>query len=511
MNPVDWIIVIVYLALVFGIGIYCSRNQKTTEDFFLAGKNVPGWVVIFAIVGTMISSTSFIGHPGNVYARDMWNLPSFLMLPIVMIFVSRYVVVFYRRTIRMSIYDYLERRFSYAARAYGAAAFIISRVVDMSATLYFLAIPVSYLTGFDVWWVILIVGLVTLAMTVAGGIAAVVYADVLQGVLLIAGALVCLGIALFRPAQGAAAVLKTAWEGGKFGLGDMSFSLHHENIWFFLVGGAIWAVQRYALDQHIVQKYLVAQTDRQAKASAYLGAVACLPIWLMFFLFGACLWAFFQLTGTHLPAEVAAVKDNIVPYFIKTQLPIGMIGLVVAALLAAAMSSLDSDLNSMATVIVDDYYARLRPNSTDQQRLWLGRIAVGTLGIFAIVFSQLWIGIGTALEFGVQLFSIATAGMLGLFALGALSKRANARGALIGIVACILFTAWATLTSIKIPALHDRVLLDLGSLNYRWHPFLIGVFNHVILFVVGWAASGASAQKQKRPETPGTNSAAIAN
>jgi len=510
MNPVDWTIVISYLAVVFGIGIYCSRNQKTTEDFFLAGKNVPGWVVIFAIVGTMISSTSFIGHPGNVYARDMWNLPSFLMLPIVMVFVSRYVVVFYRRTIRMSIYDYLERRFSYAARAYGAAAFIVSRVVDMSATLYFLAIPVSYLTGFDVWWVILVVGLVTLAMTVAGGIAAVVYADVLQGVLLIVGALVCLGIALFRPAQGAATVLKTAWDGGKFGLGDMSFSLHQENIWFFLVGGAIWAVQRYALDQHIVQKYLVAQPDRQAKASAYLGAVACLPIWLMFFLFGACLWAFFQLTGTQLPAEVAAVKDNIVPYFIKTQLPVGLIGLVVAALLAAAMSSLDSDLNSMATVIVDDYYARLRPKSSDQQRLWLGRVAVATLGVLAIVFSQLWIGIGTALEFGVQLFSIATAGMLGLFALGALTKRANAKGAMVGIAACIVFTAWATLTSIKIPALHDRVLLDLGPLNYGWHPFLIGVFNHVILFIVGWVASGWFPEKQKRPDNPGVNSPATA-
>src|ERR1044071_9405732 len=208
MQLVDGIIVVVYLAAVFGIGIYYSRNQKTTEDYFLSGRNVPGWVVAFAIMGTMISSTSFIGHPGNVYARDMWNLPSFLMLPFVIIFVSRYVVVFYRRTIRMSIYDYLEQRFSYFARAYGAAAFIVSRVVDMSATLYFLALPVSYLSGVNVWWVILIVGLVTLAMTVAGGLAAVVYADVLQGALLIGGGLVCLGIALFRPEQGAATVLK---------------------------------------------------------------------------------------------------------------------------------------------------------------------------------------------------------------------------------------------------------------------------------------------------------------
>jgi SSS family solute:Na+ symporter len=489
MSVLDLIIVVLYLAAVFGIGIYFSRNQKTTEDFFLAGKNVPGWVVVFAIVGTMISSTSFIGHPGNVYDRNMWNLPSFLMLPIVMLFVSRFVVVFYRRTIRMSIYDYLERRFSYGARAYGAAAFIVSRMVDMSATLYFLALPVSYLSGFPVWQVILVVGAVTLVMTVAGGIAAVVYADVLQGVLLITGALVCVGITLFRPEQGPMTVLKTAWDGGKFGLGDTSLSLYHENIWIILVVGAIWAVQRYALDQHIVQKYLVAKTDRQAKLSAYFGAIACLPVWFMFLGFGACLWAFYQLTGAQLPADVLAKSDNIVPFFIKTQLPIGMIGLVVAALLAAAMSSLDSDLNSMATVIVDDYFTKLRPSSTDQQRLWLGRVAVAVLGVMSILFSLSWIGIKNGMEMGVQLFSIATAGMLGLFALGALTKRANAKGAIIGIIACAVFTAWATLTSVKFPAMKDALLLDLGRFNYTLHPLLIGVFNHVIVLVVGYVAS----------------------
>jgi solute:Na+ symporter, SSS family len=504
MSLIDSIIVLLYLAAVFGIGMYFSRDQKTTEDFFLAGKNVPGWVVVFAIVGTMISSTSFVGHPGNVYARDMWNLPSFFMLPVVMLFIMRFVVVFYRRTIRMSIYDYLETRFSYAARAYGAAAFIISRVADMSATLYFLALPVSYLSGISVWWVILIVGLVTLVMTVAGGIAAVVYADVLQGVLLIGGVLTCLGIALFRPAGGPGAVLSTAWEGGKFGLGNLSFSLTRENIWFFLVGGAIWAVQRYALDQHIVQKYLVAKTDRQAQFSALFGAIACIPIWCMFFLLGACLWAFFQLTGTVMPADVAAVKDNIVPYFIKTQLPVGVIGLVVAALLAAAMSSLDSDLNSMATVIVEDFYSRFRPESSDVRRLFIGRLTVAILGVLAIVFSQLWIGIGTAMEFAVQLFSIATAGMLGLFALGALTKRANAKGAFVGIIACVVFTAWATLTSVKLPAI-NHVLLDLGSFNFPWNPFLIGIINHAVLFVVGWFASGWFDRKQSRSNMATTN------
>lgn len=497
MSLVDSLIVLAYLAVVFGIGIYFSRSQKTTEDYFLAGKNVPGWVVIFAVVGTMISSTSFVGHSGNVYARDMWALSQFMLLPIVMLFVARYVVVFYRQTVRMSIYDYLEKRFNYGARAYGAAAFIVSRIVDMSATLYFLAIPVAFLTGVDVVWVILVVGAVTLAMTVAGGIAAVVYADVLQGVLLIGGALTCIGIALFRPEAGPGAVLSSAWEGGKFGLGNWTFSLMTENFWIYLLGGGIWAVQRYALDQHIVQKYLVARTDRQAKISAYFGAVACLPVWLMFFFLGAVLWGFFQVGGAGIPADVEAVKDKIVPYFIQTQLPVGVIGLVVAALIAAAMSSLDSDLNSMATVIVDDFYARVSPDSPDRRRLWVGRLAVGFLGVCSIVFSMVWIGIGTAMEFGIQLFSIATAGMLGLFALGALTRRANATGALVGIIVCILFTAWATFTSVKLPAL-DRILLDLGAWNYPWHPFLIGVFNHLILFVVGLGVSVLV----KRPPAP---------
>ena len=495
MNPIDVAVVAAYFAVVFGIGWHFSRRQKTTEDYFLAGRSVPGWVVVFAIVGTMISSTTFIGHPGNVFAKDMWNLPSFFMLPVVLVFIARHVVDFYRRTVRMSVYDFLERRFSYGARAYGAAAFIVSRMADMSATLFFLAIPVAFLTGWPIGWVIVGVGLATLVVTVCGGIAAVVYTDVFQGVLLIGGGLVCLGIALFRPEGGAVAVLGAAWQGGKFGLGDTSFSWVSDNLWFYLVGGALWAVQRYALDQHIVQKYLVARSDREARRSAYFGALSCLFVWALFFLLGAALWGFYQVTGAPLPNEVVAVKDNIVPHFIKTQLPVGVVGLVIAALIAAAMSSLDSDLNSLATVIVEDYYGRWRPRASDASRLRVGRWVIVVLGAMSIGFSLAWIGVGTAMEFAVTLFSLATAGMLGLFALGALSKRATARGAFAGIVVCVAFTAWATLTSVKLPAL-DREVLDLGPLNYPLHPFLIGVFNHAVLFGVGWLASGWGGERR---------------
>jgi SSS family solute:Na+ symporter len=371
----------------------------------------------------MISSTSFIGHPGNVFAREMWNLPSFLMLPVVMLLVARHIVGFYRRTVRMSIYDYLERRFNYGARAYGAAAFIVSRVVDMSATLYFLAVPVSYLSGFDVWWVILVVGLVTVVMTVAGGIASVVYADVLQGVLLAAGVLVCLGIALFRPPAGMEAVLTAAWEGGKFGLGEWSFSLVDMNGWFLVVGGAIWAVQRYAWIAHRAEISGGRHRPR-GPMSAFVGALSACHRLLFFLLAPAS--GLLSGDGQALPPEVARVRTTSSRISSKPS-PRGMIGLVIAALLAAAMSDLDSDLNSMATVIVEDYFGRLRPGRPTAASLGRPRRRRRSWRPGHPVLAALDWHRHRPRAGGPVVFDRHRR-MLGLFALGGLTRRANGRG-----------------------------------------------------------------------------------
>ena len=328
MNLVDLAIVLVYFALVFGAGLRFARKQKSTEDYFLAGRALPGWVVSFSVVGTMIGSATFVGHPGNVFNSDMWFLPFLLTLPFVMILISRYIVVLYRHRIRMSVYEYLERRFGYPARVYGSAAFIVSRVVDASCTLYFLAVAVAYLTGLDIWGVILLVGLMTIIYTVLGGITAVAWVDVLQSTLLVGGGLTCLGIALVRPDAGPVGVIHHAWEGGRFGWGNWDFSLVDRNVWILVAAGVVWALQRYTAEQHMVQRYLLAKTDRQARRATYVGAVACLPIWILFMVLGACLWSFYELTHVSIPSEVLEVKDNIVPHFIRTQCPIGLFGLV---------------------------------------------------------------------------------------------------------------------------------------------------------------------------------------
>ena len=495
METIDLLIVVLYLSMVFSLGLFFSRRQKSTEDYFLAARSMPGWVVGFSLMGTVVSSVTFVGHPGNVFTSDFWHLVFYLPLPLGLLLVTR-ILVFYRHTLRMSAYEYLGTRFGYPTQAYASFAFGMSRILDMSLTFYFLAIAIAYLTDWDIWWVILGIGLGTLLYTLVGGIGAVVWTDVIQAVLLVGGGIVCLLTVLFTLPEGASQILSTAWQGGKFSWGNWEFSLLQNNVWLYLIAGSIWTVQNFCTNQNMVQRYLLARSDREAKRAAVAGISACLPVWLIFMFLGACLWGFYELGTDSMPAEVMAVKDNILPYFIKSYLPHGIIGVMLAALMAAAMSSLDSDLNSVGAVVVQNFYRPLWPESTDSQQLLMGRVVVVVAGVSSIVMAKQWIGIESLVEFGVSLTAIFSGGVVGLFGLGFLFRRATARGAYVGIFACVLFTAWATLTSIRLPNM-ESPLLDLGSCNYTGVPLLIGILGHVVLVSLGLATSFLTKPKDR--------------
>ena len=510
MEPIDVAIVVAYLGFVATLGLYFSRRQKSTEDYFLAGRNIPGWVVGFSMLSAIISSATFIGHPGNVFAKNMYLLPFHIVPLFVMIFVARYLVVFYRRTLQMTAYAYLENRFGYPARAYGAAAFVASRVADVSVSYYFLAIAAAFLTGWDVGVVILVLGVITVLYTLLGGIQAVVWTDVVQGILLIGGGLLCVAIALFQSAADPTEVVMNAWDGGKFEVGKWAFSPSEDNQWFYIIGSVFIWIQAFGCGQNHVQRYLLARTDKEAVRGAYVGAAACVPVWLLFMLVGALLWSYFDIRAEVLPPEVSENKDRIVPYFIRTQFPAGLKGLMLAALIAAAMSSLDSDLSAMATVAVSDFYQRLRPQSSDLRRLFVGKCAVVLLGVVSILLALQWTRIKdeSLVEFMVTMAMIATGGILGLFALGFLFRWTTARGAYVGILACLVWTLWATLTTKGLPGTEGRVV-DLPY-NYALSPFMIGVLGHVVLVLVGMVASVLLGGP--RPETAGlTLSDAIAS
>ncbi|MCS7025070.1 MAG: sodium/solute symporter [Bryobacteraceae bacterium] len=487
LSALDAAVVFVYLCAVAAIGYRVSRRQRTTADFFLANRALPGWAVAFSIIGTVISSVSFVALPGAAFARDWRLLAPNLTVPLVLIFVTIFVVPFYRRVVRMSSYEYLERRFGVGARLYCSAGFVVLRTVDLAFTLLLTGIAVEVITGWEIRAVIAGIVFCTLIYTLLGGIEAVVWNDVLQGLVLACGALTVLSKVLWGGPASAGELVGTAWRGGKFGLGDFTLSWEslfgsQPTFWMFAVTGFAHFGRSYLVEQNMVQRYLVARTDREAQRATLVGALSCFAIWLTFSFLGSALWGYYQLAGQPLPESVTSQPDNILPYFIATALPAGVVGLILAAILAAAMQSFSADLTSVATVITQDYYARFAPGSSETSRLLVGRMGLTVVGLAAgLVAVQLTSARTRAVyEVFVTLASMVAGGVLGLFALGFLTRRGSAKGAYTGLVVCLLFVGWATLTG--------PLRVDLG-VNYTMHPVLIGLLSHVLMFVTGYGAS----------------------
>ena len=487
MKWLDYLAILLYLCGVATIGVWVGRRQRTTSEFFVANRRLPGWAVSFSIIGTAISSVSFVALPGATFAKDWHLIVPNLTVPLVLVLVTLVIVPFYRRVIGMSSYEYLERRFGIGARLYGSFGFLLLRTVDLGFTLLLTAIAVEVLTGWDIRYVIAGVGLFTLIYTLIGGIEAVVWNDVLQGIVLVTGMLLVLALALFRPEGGPLAVLSMGYRHGKFSLGDYSLtwqSLFAETptVWIFILVGLSHFGRSYMIEQNMVQRYLVARTDREAQRATLIGALLCVVIWVTFTTIGSSLWAFYQITGETLPATMVQKPDNILPYFVATQFPQGMVGLLLAAILAAAMQAFSADLTSVATVATQDYFARFLPKSSDRARLMFGRCAVFIGGLLATgVALQLTRQRTRAVyEIFVVLAAVLAGGMLGLFASAFLSTRTTARGIYVGISSCLLFVLWATVTG--------PLKVDLGF-NFTMNPIMIGVIGHPLLFVVAYFSS----------------------
>jgi solute:Na+ symporter, SSS family len=484
---IDYVVILVYLALTMGTGLWIARRQKTPEQYFIANRSVPAWAVAFTLMATVISSASFVAHPGAVFTKNLYLLPAHIGLPIILLFVAGVLVPFYRRVIGMSSYEYFGRRFGYGARLYASSGFVAMRLLDLGITLYTASIAIEVMTGWPMSRVVIGIGMTTMLYTMAGGIEGVVWTDVVQGFILIGGMILIATLLLFLPAEGPAAVISAASVNGKFALGNVDLSWQslfepEATAWIWLIAGFMILSQSYTIDQNIVQRYLLARNDREAQRGALIGGLVCLPIWITFMVIGACLWSFYHLTGEAVPPDVIARPDNILPYFVVTHLPVGVVGLLLAAILAAAQSTISADLNSVSTVVTTDYFAHLFPRSSDRARLACGRIVVFVCGLTITATALLLVqsGAKSAAETGITFATIVAGGVLGLFALGFFTQAATAQGAYVGMATCLLFTGWATLTG--------PLKIDLGF-NYTMNQLLIGVGSQVVLFASGYLAS----------------------
>jgi solute:Na+ symporter, SSS family len=483
LRPLDLLIIVLYMASMVYIGIRFARKQTSTEAYFVAKRSIPSWAMGISLFATLITSVTYVAYPGSAYAKDWSNLiPGFLIL-VVLALVGAVIVPFYREVVGMSAYEYFGKRFGRPARLYSAIAFALAHFSKMGFIFYTLALVVSSMTGWPLEHVILWVGAVTIFYSLIGGLEAVIWTEVIQGILKSTGALICLGYLFIYTPGGATAAFKLAWDNNKFSLGSLALDFTKPTIIVLVLYGFFWYLQKYVADQTVVQRYLVAKSHREAIKGITLGAVLCVPVWALFMLVGTMLWSFYRITGEQLPAHITKA-DQVFPHFLTTHIPAGLAGLFIAALMAAAMSGLASDLNCLAVVCVEDFYGFFKKGSSDKKRLNIAKFIVGITGMMAVSTGLLLAQTkGTALSMWFTVSSIASGGLAGMFLLAFLSRRANRQGLYAGIFACVTFTAWATLTSGAKP------ILDLGWFKFGMHEFMIGVIAHMVLLVVGYLAS----------------------
>lgn len=490
LHLLDYLIVFLSVLLFIAVGSSFARRQTSTDRYFAGGRALPAWAIGMSILATLISSVTFLAYPGEGYAGNWIRLVQGLMVPVVLIFLVWFVVPLYRDVIGISAYEYFEKRFGFLARLYASLGFVAAHFSKMGTVFFLIGLAVSEMMGLDPYLVIWVLGLAITAVTLLGGIEAVIWLDVIQGFMLLAGGLICLGVLLFTPPGGPAAVLGLAISEHKIGFGPYDWDFTKLTFWVMAINGVFYAIQKYGTDQTIVQRYLTVRSDRDAIRAALMGVLLCVPVWTMFMLIGTLLYSYYHLTSAPLPAGIR--PDAVFPNFIMNELPIGITGFILAALIAAAISSLDSDLNCLAAIGVEDYYLRFRPEATDRERLRVGKIIVAISGVAALIVASLYVKAGnqTVLSVIFTLYAIFSGGIAGLFLLGILSRRANKQGFYVGLAACVLFTGWAVLTSTPVPIGGEtRLLLDLGSFNFTHHTYMLGVYSHFVLFGVGYVAS----------------------
>ena len=480
MNAIDLAIFLAFTlgVVVFGCTFYNKNN--TSAEFTQAGRSLPGWVVGMSIFATYVSSISYIGYPGKAFASD-WNAFVFsLSIPIASYFAAKHFVPFYRKGGSVSAYTFLEERFGRWARLYASACYLLTQIARMGSILYLLAVPMHILMGWNLHMVIVATSVAIIIYSMLGGLKAVIWADAIQGIILIGGAVLCLCILCFSMPEGPAQVFDLAIhspQGNKFSLGAFTSDLTTSTFWVCLIYGIFINLQNYGIDQNYVQRYHAAKTDADARFSALFGGYLFIPVSALFFLIGSALYSYYTAHPGTLPPDIAAKPDYVFPYFIVHSLPVGLRGLLIASIFAAGMSTVSTSVTSAATIILTDYYKPLVPHSTERTDVRVLRISSCVVGIVGIIVAIAMLSVESIIDAWWKLSSIFSGGMLGLFLLGIVPRRIGTWAALAGCVAGIAVIAWISLAGLyHLPGLH-------------LHEYLAIVLGTTTIFVVGFLLS----------------------
>jgi len=423
-----------YLLGMVWIGAICSKRNKSTDDFFRGGQRIPWWAAGLSIFATMLSSITFMAIPAAAYT-DGWNLflaNSYILITPVVVFVF---LPFYRTLNVTSAYEYLELRFNLGTRLAGSALFMLYQCGRIAIVLYLPALALATVSDFNIQTCIVVMGVLCVVYTVAGGIEAVIWTDVVQAFIFMGGALFSLGFILLRVDGGLTGAVRIAAEGRHFfETVNWSWDLTVASGWVILIGSLFHNLFPYTASQDVVQRYIATRDQRTAARGIWLNALVCLPASAVFFAIGTALYVFYKQQPDRLAPTLQ--NDAIFPFFMMAELPAGAAGLMVAGIFAAAQSTLASSMNSIATTYVTDFHRKLRPGLGDRDYLHVARVATIVVGVAGTAIALLMAGtdIRSVYVAFLEIIGLLGGTLSGLFLLGIFSRRANGRGALVGAV-----------------------------------------------------------------------------
>lgn len=441
LDILDLIIIAAYLAGITIFGLRFRKKQRSLKDYFLADKSIPWWAISLSIVAAETSTLTIISIPGLAYDSNFGFLQLVLGYLVGRVIISFLLIPHYFRGDLFTAYQLIERRFGQRLRSLTAGLFLITRAAAEGVRVFAVAIVVgialsSAFAGLSDFGrdlaAIAIVTFLTLIYTFEGGMAAVIWTDVVQMFIYVAGTLVGFFTVLHLVPGGWTTIHEMAGHAGKFRIFDFSWDFFKTyTFWSGVIGGAFLTTASHGTDQLIVQRLLAARSRRQSQAALLFSGVAVLFQFALFLLVGAMLYAFYNL----FPPEAAFQRtDRIFPTFIVSHMPHGISGLLIAAILAAAMSNLSAALNSLSSTLIVDFYARLRPQSTENRRVFLSRVATVVWGLVLFALAILSRQGGKVVEVGLSIASVAYGALLGVFLLGVLTKFASERGAMVGML-----------------------------------------------------------------------------
>lgn len=485
IHIIDYAIIVATFVVSILVALRFSKGQKDTDNYFKASGKIPSWAIGMSILATLISSVTFLAYPGEGFSSNWIRLVQGLMVPLVLVFMVGIIVPLFRRVIRLSAYEYFEKRFGFLARLYASLGFILNHFAKMGTVFYLISLALSSMTGIDTVHIILVIGIIVIFITMVGGIEAVIWLDVIQGFMLIGGGIISLVIILFSVEGGPGAIWQVALENGRVGFGPFDLEFVNLTFWVMALNGVFYAIQKYGTDQTVVQRYLTAKSDKDAIKASLIGVLLSVPVWGLFMFIGTALFSYYKISGDALPADIR--PDQVFPIFIMSKLPVGVIGLILSALIAAAFSSLDSDLNCLSAICLEDYYLRLFPNTNEKTQMLLSRLFIVIAGIGAVLVALFYVKVGGKGVLGIifTLYAIFSGGIAGMFLMGIFSSKTGKKALYMGILASILFTLYALLSSTPMDfGGSPKILLDLGDLNFAQHKYMIGVYSHIVLMLV---------------------------